>query len=248
MSDVTIVALFDRYSSATEAVRDLIQAGIPSDRISALANTMTGDHPALSTNPVYGREEQDTKDQSQPGFVTGAEFGLGLGSMLGVLAGTGSILIPGIGPLIAAGTLATIAAGAATGGVLGGLIGALTAHGVTDNDAKLYAEGLKRGGTLVTVLASDDAAAPIDAIFKRCAAVDIEKRSADWTAEGWVSFDTAGGPMSSAELAAQAETHRHEAGDEHHHAHHHFPSEKPAPLNSGATNETTHYAEDELRQ
>jgi hypothetical protein len=228
-------------------VREIVGSGISPDRISALANSLNGDHPALSTNPSYAREEIDTKDQAQPAFVTGAEFGLGLGGIVGVLASTGTIAIPGIGPLIAAGALATIAAGAATGGVVGGIIGTLTGQGITDKDAHLYAEGLKRGGTLITVSAEEGATDPIDAILKRRGAVDIEKRGATWSAEGWVSFDPNAGPLSAAELAAEREAHKDEDG-EHHHARHYFPPERRGGPGTGISNTTTHYAEDELRQ
>ncbi len=108
---------------------------------------------------------------------------------MGLLVGTGAIVIPGIGALIAAGTLAALAAGAATGGVVGGAIGLLTGHGISNADSHLYAEGLKRGGTLVTVAADDDRLDAFREIFKKHGAVDIEKRGAHWEAEGWVAFD-----------------------------------------------------------
>ena len=171
MSEATIVALYDRYESANQAVMDIIQAGAAREKISLLANSLNGDHPSLTTNPSYAREELDTKDQAQPAVVTGAEFGIGVGGIFGVLLGTGAIVIPGIGPLIAAGALATIAAGAATGGVVGGAIGLLTGQGISNADSHLYAEGIKRGGTLVTVVADDSQLDTLRQIFKTHGAV-----------------------------------------------------------------------------
>ena len=52
--------------------------------------------------------------------------------------------------MVAAGWLVATAAGAAAGGLTGGIIGALTQAGVSDEDAQVYAEGVRRGGTLVT--------------------------------------------------------------------------------------------------
>lgn len=247
MSEATIVALYDQYENASQAVTDIVQAGAARDKISLLANNLNGDHPTLTTNPSYAREELDTKDQAQPGVVTGAEFGLGVGGILGVLLGTGAIVIPGIGPLIAAGTLATIAAGAATGGVVGGAIGLLTGHGITNADSHLYAEGLKRGGTLVTVMAEDSQLDVFREIFKKHGAVDIEKRAATWTADGWVSFDPDKGYFSEAEIAAIRAGVPSDTVEHHHHVRHYFNPGSPGHLGTGAANVTTHYGEDETR-
>ena len=72
-----------------------------------------------------------------------------------MLAGLGLLAIPGLGPVVAAGWLASTALGAAVGGAAGGLIGALTAAGVSKEDADIYAEGIRRGGTLVTARVPD---------------------------------------------------------------------------------------------
>jgi hypothetical protein len=247
MSEATIVALYDRYENASQAVADILQAGASRDKISLLANNLNGDHPTLTTNPSYAREELDTKDQAQPGVVTGAEFGLGVGGIFGVLLGTGAIVIPGIGPLIAAGTLATIAAGAATGGVIGGAIGMLTGHGITNADSHLYAEGLKRGGTLVTVVADDGQLDAIREIFKRHGAVNIEKRAANWTADGWVGFDPEAGYFSEAEMAAIRAGVPDDTVEHHHHVRHYFTPGSSGHLGTGASNVTTHYGEDKTR-
>lgn len=217
MTDKTVVALFDHFDSAKAAVADLMQAGAMRDRISLLANSLTGDHPALSVNPAYAREEMDEREGEQSPVVTGAEVGIGVGGILGLIAALSPIVIPGVGALIAAGTLATIAAGAAAGGVVGGVIGALTGHGVSNEDAHLYAEGLKRGGTLVTAVLPEAQVEAATGIFKRHGAVDIEKRGAAWHADGWVAFDPDAHPLTAAEIEAARARHvaeGHEAADE----------------------------------
>jgi hypothetical protein len=247
MSEATIVALYDHYENASAAVSDIIQAGTSRDKISLLANNLEGDHPPLITNPSYAREEIDGKENTQPGVVTGAEFGIGVGGILGLMLGTGAIVIPGIGPLIAAGTWAAIAAGAAAGGVVGGAIGLLTAHGISDKDAHLYAEGLKRGGTLITVVADEGQIEAISQILKTHGAVDIEKRGATWSAEGWVSFDPYQNNLTPAEIAA-ARSATWREGVEHHAVRHYFkPSGTTAELPDGASNRTTRYGEDEMK-
>jgi len=247
MSEATIVALYDRYESASQAVAEIIQAGASREKISLLANNLSGEHPPLKVNPSYAREELDTKDQEQPAVVTGAEFGIGVGGILGVLIGTGAIVIPGIGPLIAAGALATIGAGAAAGGVVGGAIGLLTGHGISNADSHLYAEGIKRGGTLATVVADDSQIDTLREIFKKHGAVDIEKRGATWAAEGWVSFD----PELPHPTPEELETHRRslpqDAVEHHHHVRHYFHPGNTSHLGGGISNSTTRYGEDETR-
>ena len=73
------------------------------------------------------------------------------GGGAGLLAGLGMLALPGIGPVIAAGWLATAIAGAVADGAAGGVIGALVEAGVSQKDAALYVEGVRRGGTLIAI-------------------------------------------------------------------------------------------------
>jgi hypothetical protein len=191
MREKTVIALYDHFADAKKAVAGVIAAGVPSGKIALLANDSTGDHPTLSINPAYAREQFDTDSEAQSPIFLGAEVGVGLGGVLGFLAGVSTIAIPGLGFLLAAGTWATVAAGAAAGGVIGAVAGSLVRHGVSSADAHLYAEGLKRGGTLLTCTVDEGKVAEVSGIFKTHNAVDIEERAADWTAEGWVSLDDA---------------------------------------------------------
>ena len=65
-------------------------------------------------------------------------------------AGLGLLAISGLGPVVAAGWLASMALGATAGAATGGIVGALTQAGVSEEEAPLYAEGVRRGGTLVS--------------------------------------------------------------------------------------------------
>jgi hypothetical protein len=109
---------------------------------------------------------------------------------VGLLAGLGLLAIPGLGPVVAAGWLASMAAGAAAGAATGGIIGALTQSGISDEDAHTYAEGVRRGGTLVTARVPDADRARLDAILSQ-SSVDIASRRAAWQKAGWNRFDPA---------------------------------------------------------
>jgi hypothetical protein len=98
-----------------------------------------------------------------------------VGGGAGLLAGLGLLAIPGLGPVVAAGWLASTALGAVVGGTAGGLIGALTAAGVSKEDAQVYAEGIRRGGTLVTARVPDADRPKCEAILNP-ASVNVQDR------------------------------------------------------------------------
>ena len=106
----TVSRLYDSYAQAQGAVEALEQAGFTSSEVSLVSR--------------YRDEETLADDAS--GTTTGAAAGALVGGGGGLLAALGLIAIPGIGPLVAAGVLATTLVGAAGGSVVGGLIGALT--------------------------------------------------------------------------------------------------------------------------
>jgi hypothetical protein len=85
------------------------------------------------------------------GATTGAASGAVIGGALGWLAGIGALAIPGVGPLIAAGPIMAILAGAGAVGVVGGIAGALIGLGVPEYEAKRYEGRVKSGGILVSV-------------------------------------------------------------------------------------------------
>jgi len=129
---------------------------------------------------------------ARPGFPVGL-----LGGLAGFLVGIGALAIPGIGPVISAGVLttalgtvgATAATGAAVGGAVGGVAGALVGLGIPEEDAQFYAEGVKRGGVLVTVQTSDDRANDALNIMRQANAVDVDTKRSEWHKAGWNRFD-----------------------------------------------------------
>jgi len=176
----TITSLFDTYDHAASAVRAVKDAGVASDVISLVAN---------SVDTKFGSGAREAEEDAAAGAGIGAVAGGGAG----LLAGLGTLAIPGIGPVIAGGWLLATAvgalAGAAVGGAAGGLVGALANAGVPEAEAHVYAEGVRRGGTLVTVRADESRAEAVEAILRNSTGVDIDARRADYLAEGWTGFD-----------------------------------------------------------
>jgi len=177
-----VVGLFDTMQDAQSAVQELRTAGFTESDISIVASE------ARIADDVDGGSE------AVEGAGAGATGGAVLGGLGGLLVGLGALVIPGIGPVIAAGTLATAlgttVVGAGLGAAAGGLVGALVGAGIPEDDAGIYAEGVRRGGALVTVQAATDGDAERAAdILDSYNVVDIDQRSANYRSGGWTGFD-----------------------------------------------------------
>ncbi len=151
--------------------------------------------------------DRDGVDDRAEGAGKGAGIGAGLGRAAGLLAGLGLLAIPGLGPVVAAGWLAATAVGAAAGAATGGLVGALTESGVSKEDAPLYAEGVRRGGTLVSARVPDADRSRLDAILNT-SAVNLRDRSTAWQKSGWKTFDPASKPYGADEVRRERELYR----------------------------------------
>ena len=150
-----VVGLFDSRHEAERAIDDLYALGY-SDREIGFINRHEGDY---DTGDV-GRADEVAQagtagDEAAKGAAGGALGGAAVGAGAGLLASAGMLLVPGIGPFLAAGTLAgtlaASAAGAAGGAVLGGVAGAIFGPTTNDEYSDYYSEGVDRGGALVTV-------------------------------------------------------------------------------------------------
>jgi len=203
---IAISRLYDDYDIAARAVADLERAGIPRDDISIVASNAEGWYDRDRTAPRVDRDH-DGRDDRAEGAAAGAGIGATIGGVAGLLAGLGLLAIPGIGPVVAAGWLASTALGAAAVGTAGGLIGALTQSGVSERDANVYAEGVRRGGTLVTARVPDIDRARYEAILDR-SAINITERSAMWERNGWNRFDPAAPNYTPDEIRRERELYR----------------------------------------
>ena len=178
MKTNTIVGLFDYYSNANAAVKALQDYGVDENHISVVARD---DYP------------MEPKNAGQKGAVKGAVAG----GLVGLMAGLSTLIIPGIGPVFATGTLAITlittfgltAMGATLGASTGSLLGAFVDLGLGEKEAEFYAEGIKRGGIVVFVEANPGDEDVISSIFHRACAVDMMTRRKNWLEEGWTSFD-----------------------------------------------------------
>ncbi|RUZ96234.1 MULTISPECIES: hypothetical protein [unclassified Mesorhizobium] len=176
----TVTGLFDNYDQASDAVGELEATGVPHDDISIVAGNSGG--------RLTGEASEAGEDAA-----AGAGVGAVVGGAGGLLTGLGLMAIPGLGPVVAAGWLAATAVGAVggavVGGAAGGIIGAMTESGVPESDAHVYAEGVRRGGTMVIARVEDDLVPDAEQILKQYNSVDIAHRRTEYEAGGWTGFD-----------------------------------------------------------
>ena len=199
----TVVGLFDSMTAAQDAVRALKDAGFSGSDISLVANDLGG---------TYGKSlKTSTKgENTASGAAGGATAGAVLGGIGGLLVGLGALVIPGIGPVIAAGPLAAglaaivgAGAGAVAGGVAGGLLGALVDLGVPHEEAEYYAEGVRRGGALVSVHTDDTKAPMAQRILQQYQPVNLQQRVEQWRQSGWKGYDPKGQPYTNDQLTRE---------------------------------------------
>ncbi len=184
----TVVALYDNFHEANDAVRELVDRGFRRENISFMANDQTGEYgQALQGTNV----DTYTAAEANTGAGVGAGIGAAVGGLAGVLIGLGALAIPGVGPVLAAGPLATVLAGlagAGAGAVAGGVLGALVDMGIPEETAGYYAEGVRRGGTLVTVQVEDFMTDKAVDILNRHNPIDLNERVSTWRQSGWSGY------------------------------------------------------------
>jgi hypothetical protein len=175
----TVCRVYDSYAQARAAVDAVQSAGVPASDVSIVANK------------YVSAEHADVTDVSDTakGAGTGAGIGGALGGGAGLLAGLGLLAIPGLGPVVAAGWLASTAVGVAAGAATGGIVGALVEAGVSRDDAAVYSESVRRGGTMVTVRTRDEDAGRIATLLDSSKPIDPRVRGDEYRKTGWQTFD-----------------------------------------------------------
>ncbi len=157
----TVVGLFRTREQAEEAVRELKNKGFSEDEISVLA--------ADQEKELKYRDANINLDRHN--LTDGAAVGGALGGLAGLLAGAGTVLIPGLAPLIALGPLAATLTGIAAGGIAGGLID----FGIPEEEGRRYEDEVKSGFILVAVKAEEADADEAASVMHDKNAVEVKK-------------------------------------------------------------------------
>lgn len=152
----TLVGIFDNYSSAENATHKIKDTGLTTNDISIVTKETQTD-----TSVQAGAINDNISD----GVVTGTV----LGGVAGVLLGIGTVVMPGLGVIAAAGPIVGLLSGAVTGGVVGGLIDL----GIPEDDSQTYENEIKGGKTLLTMKCSEDDIDKISTILRTCGASKV---------------------------------------------------------------------------
>jgi hypothetical protein len=138
----TVAGVFTDPRHAEMALNELKDNGFSPDQVSVVAKDTRETDSMVERSGMAGAETS--------GATAGAFLGGITGGIAGWLVGIGALAIPGIGPIVAAGALATTLGGAAIGAVTGGLIGALVGAGIPEDDARSYESHVREGRILIT--------------------------------------------------------------------------------------------------
>lgn len=151
-----VIGVFDSRRQAERAISELRDQGF-SKEISILGKDEKG-----KSGMTMGSDDS---------IMNGSTTGSVLGGLAGLAAGAGALVIPGIGPLIAAGPIAGALTGAATGGIAGGLVD----WGIPSEESKRYEDHIRQGSVLVSVECSDDKAQKAMDSLRQSGAREVKK-------------------------------------------------------------------------
>lgn len=200
----TVVGMYENLAVARHVVDDLVRAGFGREHISLVAadqNQVYTPYVDRMGNPrdavTYTAASRDADGRAGEGreVAGGAGIGALIGGLGGLLVGLGALAIPGVGPIIAAGPIVAAVTGATMGAVTGGMVGALVDLGIPDEEAEIYAEGVRRGYNMVAVQTPESRVDQARLIMERAGLVDMEQRVGEWRESGWDRFDPEAEPL-----------------------------------------------------
>jgi hypothetical protein len=157
------VGAFSNYRDTELALIELQSTGFPMNKVSVVGENLDG-------NEIAGASAgKGTDEKVGGGAKAGATAGAVTGGLIGLLGSIGALAIPGVGPVMAGGAIATLLAdtvvGGAIGAAAGGLVGGLVGLGVPEAKAKVYSDRVSRGEYLVFVEVTDAELATAEGIM-----------------------------------------------------------------------------------
>jgi hypothetical protein len=203
---ITICRLYDSYADANRVIVMLEAAGLASSETSVISNnsdTWYSARETASVVPVRKEGASSTADAK----VEGAAIGAAIGATAATAASLVTLLaIPGVGAVVGAGWLAALLGSVAIGGVAGGLLGALTNAGISEEDAQVLVEGVRRGGTVVAARVPQSQLPRVEAMMDQ-SAVNLAERSELYRKSGWQSFDPNAMPYTADQVRSERALH-----------------------------------------
>lgn len=159
----TVAAIFENRDYAEKAARQIKDRGLKTEDISIVAKN--GDDRGDGAGTM-GVDNHGVNDNISDGVVTGGV----LGGLAGLLIGAGSMIVPGLGIIAAAGPITGLLSGAVTGGIVGGLVDL----GIPEKQSKQYETDIKAGKILFSMRADEDKIDDIAAILRNNGASSVD--------------------------------------------------------------------------
>jgi hypothetical protein len=171
----TVAGVFPSMSDVERAIRDLERMGVPTESISVIAGNDANRH------KEYLDKAKRAGQTAGAAAASGASFGGGVGIMATLVA----LSVPGVGPFVAGGALAIVAAGLGVGAAGGGLISAFNAMAIPHEEAPLYEEAVRRGALMLVAQVDDSIEEKVVERMNEHGARDLQDEADTWRAEGW---------------------------------------------------------------
>ncbi|MGI6668226.1 MAG: hypothetical protein ACOX4M_01905 [Acetivibrionales bacterium] len=163
----TVVGVFDSRDQAEMAARQIKDQGLRTDDISIVAkqaedNAAGGE----GINATMMNRQAGANDNISGGILSGGV----LGGLAGLLIGTGSLFIPGLGIIAAAGPITGLLSGAVTGGIVGGLVDL----GIPENRSRMYENDIRQGKILFSMKTDEDKVGQVSSILRSNGASKVD--------------------------------------------------------------------------
>ena len=203
---ITACRLYDSYTDAHRVMVALEAAGLPPSETSVISNNSDTWYSAAKTASVVPVRKDGARSEAER-KVEGAAIGAAIGATAATAASLVTMLaIPGVGAVVGAGWLAAMLGSMAIGGVAGGLLGALTNAGISEEDAQVLVEGVRRGGTLVAARVPETELPRVEGMMNQ-SAVNLRERCGLYRKSGWQAFDPNAVPYTADQVRSERALH-----------------------------------------
>src|SRR5258707_13749357 len=205
---IAICSLYDSYADANRVVIGLEAAGIAPSETGVISNNSdTWCRPGNACNVVPLRKQGASRDTATSGKFESAAVGGAIGATAATAASLGPMLaLPGVGAVVGAGWLAALLGSMAIGGATGGLLGALTNADISEEDAHVFVEGVRRGGTLVPARVLPTDVPRVEAMMNQ-SGVKLGERCDLYRKSGWQAFDPSAVPYTADQVRSERALH-----------------------------------------
>jgi hypothetical protein len=164
----TLCRLYDAYADANRVILLLGVAGVPLSDTSLISNNCDTWYRGPARSNVVRLRSRRENSNAGPTIEGAASLAVAIDATAASLIT--KLAVPGVGPVVGAGWLAATLGGIGFGGITGGLLGVLTNAGIHEEDAQIFVEGLRRGGTLVGTRVPQEDVPRVGSLMNRSAA------------------------------------------------------------------------------